>query len=387
MRILYLHRTQGEEPESIHISAIVNALQQLGHEVIVVGPTRLDRGQARADQRSSLRGIKRIAPRGAFELLQLGYNAIVFWKLRRAIIRFKPDFIYERYALYSFAGTITARWMKVPLILEVNTPYAQAWAQFFGITFERFARWMERRIFRAADQLITVTHVQADMLVREGVRRERITVCHNAIDPEWFDPQAQRVAGLRDSLGLGEVVVGFVGTMNRWQGIPAFPEVIKNVLLSCPNVNFLFVGDGEFRGSFEHECRRQGFSDKVCFVGRKAHHEIPALVQIMDIAVLLNSNDYGSPMKIFEYLSMQKAVVAPAVAPVLEILVDGVTGLLIPPGDAIAMSDRIIKLARDSEHRRRLGEAGRDYVLKNHTWKRNAERILESFATFGRGRI
>ena len=87
----------------------------------------------------------------------------------------------------------------------------------------------------------------------------------------------------------------------------------------------------------------------MVFTGRKAHDEVSGLVGAMDIAVLLNSNAYGSPMKVFEYLAMGKAVVAPSVEPVLEVLRENETGLLIAPGDASAMARKILELAGDPE--------------------------------------
>jgi glycosyltransferase involved in cell wall biosynthesis len=222
--------------------------------------------------------------------------------------------------------------------------------------------------------------VQKRMLAEQGVDAERITACHNAIEPRAFDPSQTSAEAIRRQLGLREVVVGFVGTMNRWQGIDRFPEVIRTVLEARDDVSFLFVGDGEFRAELEQFCQREGFSDRVVFTGRKVHDEVSGLVAAMDIAVLLNSNAYGSPMKVFEYLAMGKAVVAPSVEPVLEVLREGETGLLIPPGDASAMAERILELAADSDKRRRLGQAGREHVVKNHTWDRNAATIIEIHA-------
>jgi len=85
-------------------------------------------------------------------------------------------------------------------------------------------------------------------------------------------------------------------------------------------------------------------------------------------------------MKVFEYWAMGKAVIAPQVAPVLEVMRDGETGLLIAPGDAPAMAQRIIALAADEPLRARLAEAGRRRVLASHTWERNAAKILEALA-------
>jgi glycosyltransferase involved in cell wall biosynthesis len=380
MRILYHHRTQGEEPESIHISSVVVALRELGHTVHVVGPAAVGSHGSKVKKVSWLVRIKEAVPRAVFEGLQLGYNLVAYRRLAREVAQFKPDLIYERYALFAFAGVVFARRRGIPLVLEVNTPYAQAWAKYYGLYLQRLGQWIERRTLLAADHIITVTQVQRDMLQGLGVAGSRITVSHNAIDPEWFCTDKHFDPRLRERLGLRDVVVGFVGTMNRWQGIPQFQEVIRSVFERSPNVSFLFVGDGEFRPALEAFCKDNGFMDRVVFTGRKPHSEVPALVATMDIAVLLNSNSYGSPMKIFEYWGMGKAVVAPSVPPVTEVMKDGETGLLIEPGNAQQMADRIVQLAGDAALRQRLGHAGRNHVVAHHTWRDNALEIVQAHA-------
>ncbi|MEO5689599.1 MAG: glycosyltransferase family 4 protein [Burkholderiaceae bacterium] len=393
MRILYHHRTQGEEPESIHIESIVAALRALGHEVRIVGPVDIEHRAPAATaptarKASRLVRIKESVPRSVFELLQIAYNAVAWRRLDRAVREFKPDFIYERYALYAFAGGMVARRHGVPLILECNTPYAQAWAKYYGLHLPRLARWLEAGTLRSSDHVITVTHAQGKLLQQVGVRPERLTVSHNAIDPEWFSQERQDDPTLRERLGLKGLVIGFVGTMNRWQGIPKFAEVIPNVLERYPQASFLFVGDGEFRRELEDLCRAGGMSDRVVFVGRQPHDKVPAFVAAMDIAVLLDSNAYGSPMKIFEYWGMGKPVVAPSVAPVLEVMRDRETGLLIEPGNAAQLADRIVELASDPALRARLGAAGRACATASHTWRNNAEQIVAAHSAlaedFGR---
>jgi glycosyltransferase involved in cell wall biosynthesis len=188
VRILYHHRTQGEEPESIHITAIVDALTSLGHEVRIVGPARVQHHATQVSGPSLLGRIKNAAPRFVFELMQIGYNLVVDRRLVKAIQEFKPDAIYERYALFNFAGVRRAKKLGIPLVLEVNTPYAQAWAKYYGLYLKRLARWLEKRTLLAASHIITVTEVQRGMLVQEGIPSQNITVCHNAIDPDWFNP-------------------------------------------------------------------------------------------------------------------------------------------------------------------------------------------------------
>lgn len=381
MRILYHHRTQGEEPESIHIMAIADALVALGHEVHIVGPAPLQHRATEVSRISLLGRIKKLAPRLVFELLQLAYNLVVMRRLSSAVRKFNPDFIYERYALFNFAGVRLAKRRGIPLILEVNTPYAQAWAQYYGLYLQRLARWLERKTLLGASHIITVTQVQRHMLAKEGIPSQNISVCHNAIDPDWFHPDRHYDPGLSASLGLAPTVVGFVGTMNRWQGMTEFPKVLRSVLERCPDVSFLFVGDGEFRQPLEEFCRAEGYSGRVIFTGRKPHAKVPGLVALMDIAVLLHSNAYGSPMKIFEYMGMQKAVIAPRVGPVIEVLSDGQTGLLIEPGNADQMADQIVRLVHDAALRQRIGNTGRDYVAAHHTWRQNALKIIEIHRT------
>lgn len=377
VKILYHHRTQGEEPESVHIASIVRALRALGHEVHLVGPARVSRVTAR---RTLLGRIKGLLPRCGVELAQLAYNVRSLWQLLRTLRGGSYDFIYERYALYNFAGVLAARMAGVPLILEVNTLYAQAWDRYYGLCFPRLARVLERVVFRRADQLITVSEVQRGLLAREGVRPERITVAHNAIDPAEFSPERYAGDDLRRSLHCAELVVGFVGTMNRWQGVAGFAEVIRSVVSVRRDVSFLFVGDGEGRAPLEGELKRLGLAQWAIFPGRVAHADVPRYLAAIDVGVLLDSNDYGSPMKVFEYWSMGKAVIAPRVAPVLEIARDGETCLLIARADSAAMAEGILRLAEDRPLLRRLGENGRAQVLSAHTWARNAQEIVRAYA-------
>jgi len=377
VKVLYHHRTQGEEPESVHIANIVQALRNLGHEVLVVGPAPVSRHAVRSTR---LGRIKRRLPRFGVELAQIVYNVRALWQLLGALHRGSYQFIYERYALYNVAGLLAARLFHVPLILEVNTLYAQAWARYYGLSFPRLARATERYVVRRADRIITVTSVQRRLLEQEGVRPGRITVCHNAIDPAEFAPERYQRDDLRERLGLKSLVIGFVGTMNRWQGIAGFAAVVEEVVKARSDVSFLFVGEGEGRAALAAELAGRGYLPWVVFAGRVPHAAVPRYLAAMDVGVLLDSNAYGSPMKVFEYWAMGKAVIAPSVNPVVEILRDGETGLLIAPGDAQAMAAQILRLARDPELRHRLGDQGRREVLATHTWARNAEQILLSHA-------
>lgn len=382
MRVLYHHRTQGAEPESVHIAAIADALARLGHTVDIVGPT--GKQPRRGTAKPSLMGrVKRHTPRLLVELVQIVYNAVSLGKLLRTMFRHRYDLVYERYALYNIAGLLAARAFAKPFVLEVNTLYARAWQKYFGLWFGGLARALERYTVRRADVVVTVSEALRTLLEQEGVEARRITVTPNAIDPREFDPARFAGSDLRAKLGLSGIVAGFVGTMMKWQGVAGFADVVEQVATVRDDVTFLFVGDGESRGALQAELSRRGVSRGVVFVGRQPHAAIPGYIAAMDIGLLLDSNAYGSPMKVFEYWAMGKAVIAPKVPPVLEVMRDGETGLLIAPGDAAAMARNILSLAGDAQLRARMGQAGRAWVLATHTWDQNAAKILDAVAAQG----
>jgi len=374
MKIIYLHRTQGEEPESIHILSIVNALKGLGNEVEIVGPSKKDMSTAGTNVKLLSR-IKKYMPGFLFELAQVFYNFVSYKRILSSIDDYNPDFIYERYALYSFAGVMAAKRKKVPLILEVNTPYAHAWSKYYKLHFPALAKRLEKYILNKASHIITVTQVQKEFLADHYTDQDKISVCHNAISKEEFDPTISPIE--IDWKIQDPVVVGFVGTMNRWQGIPILSKVIPEILKNLPNAVFLLVGDGEFKYELEQSINATQNEGRVVFTGRVAHKDVPAYVNAMDIAILPDSNTYGSPMKIFEYMAMKKAIIAPDVEPVREIMTHNKTGIIIGRSNQQDMTNAISNLVLNKELRHQLSENGYKYVIQNHTWETNARTIID----------
>jgi glycosyltransferase involved in cell wall biosynthesis len=373
MKILYIHRTQGEEPESIHILSIVNALRELGHEVEIFGPSKKDMSTAGSNVKL-LSAIKRYFPKFVFEILQILYNLVTLIKLNTCLESYKPDFVYERYALYSFAGVLLCSKKHIPLILEVNTPYAHAWNKYYKLNFPELAKRVEKYILSKADRIITVTETQKAFLTTHYVDESKISVAQNAINIKEFNPDIKPV-DIAWSIEQ-PVVIGFVGTMNRWQGIPALIDVIPDVLTSQPTAVFLLVGDGEFRQQLEEHVRKTGYTDRVRFTGKVAHKNVPNYINAMDITILPDSNTYGSPMKIFEYMAMKKAIIAPDVEPVREIMAHNSTGLIIDRSHAFQLSTAIKDLVTNKSKRDLLSENALEYVVLNHTWTENAKKIL-----------
>jgi hypothetical protein len=126
MRIVYHHRTRSTDAQRIHIQEIVRAFEELGHTVEVVSLVSLNTAPEDARRDAGEAGWKKLVRKipYAYEAVQLAYNLVGIPMLLVELLRRKTDFIYERYALFNFTGVVAARLCGIPLVLEVNSPFA-----------------------------------------------------------------------------------------------------------------------------------------------------------------------------------------------------------------------------------------------------------------------
>ena len=377
MRILYHHRTRAGDAQGIHIHEIVRAFRELGHDVEVA---------ALADERNDQPGGKkqrrpadrfRAAPAWAYELMSLAYNLYGYRMLRRATKARRPDLLYERYSLNTFCGVWAARRLGVPLILEVNAPLAYEQDALGKLAFRRLARFSERWICSNSTRTIVVTGVMRDLLVEEGVPRERIVVVTNGVDPAKFHPGVQgRQVVARHGLE-GKLVLGFVGWFRPWHGLEMLLQAFHDARLADLGARLLLVGDGPARPDLDRFIARNGLGDDIVFTGPVPHEDIPAHIAAMDVAVQPSAPEYACPMKIIEYMAMAKCVVAPDQPNIREIVEDGKNGLLFEARNAAELKSTLLRALRESEVRQSMGRNAFETVIsRRFLWKDNAERAL-----------
>jgi glycosyltransferase involved in cell wall biosynthesis len=368
VRILYSHRVHSRDGQSVHIEELVAAFRKAGHEIVVVGPALYHNASFGGE--SALVGLlRRIMPRPLVELAELFHNVPAFLKLRRAYRDLRPDFVYERYNLYHFAGLWLKSWYRAPFYLEINSPLAEERARFGGLGLPRLARWLERAIWRSADRVFVVSAVLGDIVAAAGVARERIVVMPNGVDRDAFPLQPY------EARPDAAVTIGFVGFVRDWHGVDA---VIAGLAAnrSDPPARLIVAGDGPARPALERQAEALGIGDCVQFAGLTEREAIPQLLRIFDIAVQPQSVCYASPLKLFEYLACGRAIVAPDQPNIREILTDGETALLFDPDDPAAMWRAMRRLLADPALRERLGRAARTALdTRDYTWQGNVARI------------
>ena len=389
LRVVYLRSTPGPGTQAggaaSHIKGVVEGLESLGVEVQIIS-NDLIAGLSFPDER-----FKMIPPQpaGGTRALFDIHNNLVFTRGAVPLIeRADPDFIYQRYARFSWAGVGAALRTKRPLLLEYNGSEVWVGKHWDRVGSLHLLERYERLNLDAAARIFVVSDVERRNLEERGVRAEKIVVNPNGVDVEVFRPG---VGGeeIRRELGIGiEVVVGFVGTFGPWHGVEKLAAAIKLMPPDLP-VRFLLVGSGSLHAEVEKQLEREVNEHRVIFTGAVRHDRVPKLLDACDLLVAPHvpladgSEFFGSPTKIFEYMAMGKGIVASRLGQIGEVLVDRETALLVEPGNVEELTAAIVELIRSETLRVSLGEKARKVAELEHTWVHNARRVLEAYRSLG----
>ena len=297
----------------------------------------------------------------------------------------KPDLIYQRYSMLNRTGLELRQKLGVPFVLEYNGSFAwmgRNWSR--SLSRASFVDQVELDNLHGADLVVVVSDASRIELVERGIPARKILVTTNAVDAEYYNPDISGEA-VRNKLLLSDrIVVGFVGTFGLWHGAEILAKAIPAVLASHPGVHFLFVGDGEQRPQVEGYVRDHIASDSVTFTGMVPQESARDYLAVCDILVsphVPNEDGtafFGSPTKLFEYMAMGRAIVASRLGQIGDVLEDEKTALLVPPADSTTLADAIARLISDAGLRRLLGQAARQAVLDEFTWRHQVERVMKA---------
>jgi glycosyltransferase involved in cell wall biosynthesis len=378
MRILYHHRTRSKDGQFVHIEEMINALRAQGHEVIIAAPPAMEQESFGADA-GAVALLKRWLPKWFYELAELSYSFVAYRRMAKAIEKHQPDCIYERYNLFLPAGIWAARKYKLPLLLEINAPILEERSRYDGLSLKRLARWSQAYAWRRADMVLPVTRVLGDIVASYGVDEDRIVVIPNGINGDRFGNAPDTEAAKR-ALGLdGQLVLGFTGFVREWHGLDKVLDLIAN---DPPHAqrHLMVVGDGPARAGLERQARRLGISQRVSFTGIVGRDDVARYVAAFDIALQPAVVAYASPLKLFEYLALGKAIVGPAQPNLKEILRHEYNSVLFDPADNAGLANAIARLTDDEALRHQVAANARATIAEQQlTWDANARRVVGLF--------
>jgi len=377
MKILYHHRTRSKDGQYVHIEEMIGALRELGHEVIIVAPAGAENESFGADA-GFVASLKRHLPKFVYELAELAYSLVAYRQLAAAVRQHRPDCLYERYNLFLPSGVWISKRFSLPMLLEINAPILEERARYDGLSLTGLGRWSQKYTWRNADRVLPVTQVLADIVASYGVDPARIDVIPNGINNARFgliDPAAAKKA-----LGLERhLVLGFTGFVRDWHGLD---KVVDMIAQDAPDSSrtLLVVGDGPARAALEQQAATLGISHRVRFTGVIERDDVARYVAAFDIALQPAVVAYASPLKLFEYLALGKAIIGPAQPNIEEILTDGYNAVLFDPADPQSMSQAIGRLCADPVLRQHVAQnAQRTIEEQKLTWLGNAQKVVDLF--------
>lgn len=385
MNILFHFRTQGTGAEGVHIAGMANAFRRLGHRVVFSSPSGIDPTQSagqnpfRQGRKGLLAQLAAHAPGVFFELLELAYNVFAGFRLGASLGSEKFDLIYERHAFFLCITALLAQRRGIPLIVEVNElagderVRADPWLL-------PLARLADRITFRRARLIAVVSPHLQRRIEAMGIRKEKIVVVPNGVDESALETRADGASIRQRYQCESAVVIGFAGWFVPWHRLDALVAQFAVLATGDSQLRLLLVGDGPLRTSLETLAASLGIRDQVIFTGPVPHAEMPDYLAAMDICVVPHSNAYRSPIKLFEYMAVGRAIVAPRTEPIGLILRDGENGLLFERENDAELQTRLRALTCDAAFRSLLGKRAREDVEKKHTWTQNAQDLLRRLA-------
>ncbi|HEY3189293.1 MAG TPA: glycosyltransferase family 4 protein [Solirubrobacteraceae bacterium] len=299
---------------------------------------------------------------------------------------FRPHLIHAHLHEGALIGLPIARALGVPLVFDFQGSLTSEMLDHEFIDrdspFFRPLRWLERRINRFADVILTSSHAAAALLVEQfGVPRERVHPVPDAVDaerfaPRWSYPEDER-ARLRHQLGvpIDARLVVYLGLLAEYQGSGHLLRAAARLCARRPDVHFLLMGYPGQRRYQEH-AELLGIADRVTFTGRVPYEQAPAHLALGDVAVSPKLSETEGNGKLLNYMAVGLPTVTFDTPIGREIL--GPLGRRAALGDDAALADEIERLL-DAPERESIARALRARAVERFSWLEAGRRIVEVY--------
>ncbi|MBS1986348.1 glycosyltransferase [Candidatus Dependentiae bacterium] len=298
--------------------------------------------------------------------------------------------VYQRHAPFCLIGVLVAWWLRVPLTLEYNGSevwMARHWQTGSYFSLQWLLRFFEDRCLRWATHIVVVSNASYQQLVQTGLCTDKLILKANGVDTDQLDPS--KLVGERERIRQQyayqeRFLFGFVGTFSPWHGINQLAAMIPAIVAREPKAAFLLIGDGELHAWLCKQLLLAGISDDVVTcTGRVPQHTAHQYLAACDAFLLPTQPNpdgtpfFGSPIKLFEYMSMAKPIIASDITQVADILSS--IGILVDPSDTQAFVDAACQLMHeDTQTRETRGALGRQYVVMHGTWHEHVKAIISA---------
>ncbi len=332
-----------------------------------------------------------LAPNSGFARRILNYLSYMVTAVIAGLFVKRPDIVIATSPQFfcGWAGVIVQFLRRLPFVLEIRDIWPESVTAVGAIKVGfviRLFEWLEKKMYRSADQIVTVGKGYRDNVASKVDVGDRISVIYNGVDGDQFAPQPAD-AEFRRRYGMQDrFLCSYVGTIGMAHGLETVlnaAEILKEA--GRDDIGFLLVGDGARREWLEQDAADRGLSDLVKFTGRLDKSEMPGVISSSDtLLVHLRQCDLFTtviPSKIFETMAMQRPIIMGVRGESAEIVERAVAGIQMEPGNVDSLLNCLDRLSSDRELYESLTSNGRRFVLEEFSRDAFAADYLKVFAT------
>jgi PEP-CTERM/exosortase A-associated glycosyltransferase len=307
-----------------------------------------------------------------------------------ALVReWRPDQLHVHSpVLNALASLGVARRHKVPILYEIRAFWEDA-AVGNGTGTEGSARYrltraLETWAARRADAVAVICEGLRKDLISRGIPAAKIIIAPNGVDMSLFGNPPAPDKALAGRLGLeGADVIGFIGSFYDYEGIDDLIAAMPLLLANRPKARLLLVGGGPMEDTLRAQAAASPAAGQIQFIGRVPHDQVELYYSLIDILAYprkaMRLTELVTPLKPLEAMAQRKLVVASNVGGHRELIEDGVTGTLFPPGDPQALADALDRLFANRTQWAKQREVARRFVETDRNWSSNISHYLPAY--------
>lgn len=290
-------------------------------------------------------------------------------KIARIARRERAHLIVNQTTRTTLIGRIVSLCTRTPNVTIVQAPILRD----TNSTKRRWANYaLERMTGFLSDRHVVVNRAMRDEMTGWGRHPGKVAVIYNSVDPEYLDYCAENCI-FRSEFGIGDdrPLVGMVASFRPRKGAEYLIHAMPAVLREASGAVLCMIGHGEWVEGKDYLeelralARRLGVAEAVIFAGFR--RDIPQVLSELDVLVLPSLFGEGSSLTVLEAMGLGCPVIATATEGNIELVEDGVTGILVPPADHAALAEAIVSLLADRQRAERMGEAARSRVREKFT--------------------
>jgi glycosyltransferase involved in cell wall biosynthesis len=381
IRVMHVITRLNTGGAALHVIQLTSGLEREGYDCLLVtgseGPTERSMRDVAVESGLTLEVIPELGRE-----IALKSDFVTLFKLYRLMRRERPDIVHTHLAKAGFIGRIAARLAGVPVVL--HSSHGLIFHGYFSPRKTRVFLMMERLGGRLSTRIVTSSDRLREEIANFGIaKKERIEVIPYGFELDAFASQPRGMGQFRRSLNVpqGSKLIGTIGRLVPIKNIPLLLDAVLIARQRNEEIYLVIVGGGELRAELETRVKDMGLSEAVFFAGWQ-----PDLLNVYaDLdAVVLSSDNEGTPVVLIEAMAAGCPVVATNVGGVPDIITDGETGRIVPPRDPEALARALLALFREAEKTNRMAVLARQRVLERHQSGRivaNVDRLYRELLT------